>query len=121
MKKEKVKAGLDASTKTDHSGETEEFMKLRCDAFHIVTHFINSTSNLDNLIQQHLQTAEVDIILLVTGLHTCGDLAADLIHLFLSSSSSQVLCNVSCCYNLMTERFSDNISHAADGQYFTMV
>ena len=43
--------------------------------------------------------------LLLTGLHTCGDLAANVLRMFSSNSDVKVTCVVGCCYHLMSERF----------------
>lgn len=43
--------------------------------------------------------------LMLTGLHTCGDLATDSLELFVSTSDMQTVCNVGCCYHLLTEEF----------------
>lgn len=41
---------------------------------------------------------------LLTGLHTCGDLAPTILKLFLRSPESRALVLVGCCYHMMTER-----------------
>ncbi|KAK6180325.1 hypothetical protein SNE40_012503 [Patella caerulea] len=45
--------------------------------------------------------------ILLTGLHTCGDLASNIIKIFLKEKSVRVLCYVGCCYHLMKEQFLD--------------
>ena len=42
--------------------------------------------------------------MLLTGLHTCGDLAATIIRLFLHAPEAAVLDIVGCCYHHLTER-----------------
>ncbi|XP_055956299.1 probable methyltransferase-like protein 25 [Patella vulgata] len=43
--------------------------------------------------------------ILLTGLHTCGDLASNIVKIFLKEKSVRVLCYVGCCYHLMKEQF----------------
>lgn len=43
--------------------------------------------------------------LMLTGLHTCGALGSNILRLFVNSPSVKVLCNVACCYHLMSEKF----------------
>ena len=44
--------------------------------------------------------------IMLTGLHTCGDLAPSMMRIFLSNEKAQILCNVGCCYHLLNEEFS---------------
>lgn len=46
-----------------------------------------------------------DIHLMLTGLHTCGDLASSILELFVSNFDVKCLCSVGCCYHLLTEEF----------------
>lgn len=43
--------------------------------------------------------------LMLTGLHTCGALGSNILRLFVNSENVKVLCNVACCYHLMSEKF----------------
>lgn len=43
--------------------------------------------------------------LMLTGLHTCGALGSNILRLFVNSPNVKVLCNVACCYHLMSEKF----------------
>ncbi|GAB1609193.1 methyltransferase-like protein 25 [Argonauta hians] len=44
--------------------------------------------------------------LLVSGLHTCGDLCPTALRFFSQNPAALLLCNVSCCYHLLTEEFT---------------
>lgn len=39
----------------------------------------------------------------ITGLHTCGDLAANVLRLFLQSPTARAVCVVGCCYHQISE------------------
>ena len=43
--------------------------------------------------------------LMLTGLHTCGNLAPNIFRIFLANPHARVLCNVGCCYQMLTEEF----------------
>lgn len=43
--------------------------------------------------------------LMLTGLHTCGALGSNILRLFVNSANVKVLCNVACCYHLMSEKY----------------
>jgi hypothetical protein len=49
---------------------------------------------------------------LLVGLHSCGDLGATIIKLWLSEPSSRALVLISCCYNLLSEPFYTNNYYA---------
>ena len=69
-----------------------------------VTLFVNSQTALNELVsEQHGSSFAHNLML--TGLHTCGNLSADILQLFVATASVQVVCQVGCCYNLLTERF----------------
>jgi len=42
----------------------------------------------------------------LTGLHTCGNLAATCLQVFHAQTDCRLLCNVGCCYHLLRERYS---------------
>ena len=46
-----------------------------------------------------------DEALLLSGLHTCGNLASSTLQLFCNSGAAKALCNVGCCYHLLDEQF----------------
>ncbi|XP_059153991.1 probable methyltransferase-like protein 25 isoform X2 [Physella acuta] len=74
-----------------------------------VTLFVDEDLRLQQLVQEtaaHLyqnNRCGTTSRFLLTGLHTCGSLAVTAMRLFLKDSSSQALCCVGCCYQLMEE------------------
>ena len=48
---------------------------------------------------------ESDVKLLLTGLHTCGNLAASMLEIF-SQGQAAAICNVGCCYHHLDEAFT---------------
>ena len=48
-----------------------------------------------------------DIGIMLTGLHTCGDLASSMLELFVTNSDIKSLCSVGCCYHLLSEEFDE--------------
>lgn len=51
-------------------------------------------------------TCEPGQQLMLTGLHTCGNLAPSILRIFVANPDTRVLCNVGCCYNLLDEEFT---------------
>ena len=71
-----------------------------------VTCFITPEISLSDLLSSHCNWPLLagDGFLL-TGLHTCGELAPSTLQLFHTSSETTALCNVGCCYHLLEEAF----------------
>ncbi|XP_043944372.1 methyltransferase-like protein 25 [Protopterus annectens] len=44
---------------------------------------------------------------IMVGLHTCGDLAANTLRIFVAKSELKAVCSVGCCYHLLTEEFDN--------------
>ncbi|EDV56369.1 methyltransferase-like protein 25 [Drosophila erecta] len=70
--------------------------------------FITTELNFGALLAEHftqLGPKESPNICL-TGLHTCGNLAATCLQVFHAQTDCRLLCNVGCCYHLLRERYS---------------
>ncbi|XP_029650503.1 methyltransferase-like protein 25 isoform X2 [Octopus sinensis] len=85
------------------------------------TTYVNSDTNILQLIAEH-DKCEADAgsqgdssNLLVAGLHTCGNLCPTALRFFSQNPAAHLLCNVSCCYHLLTEEFDPN--GAAQSEY----
>lgn len=68
-----------------------------------VTQFVTETTDCKKLVSD-VFGEEVDSLGLV-GLHTCGNLAPSSLKIYTSNENIKVLCNVSCCYHLLTESY----------------
>ena len=65
------------------------------------------TSNDKNHEIKSIQdNIEFNVKCLLTGLHTCGNLASTSLDLFVHSPDLKAICTVGCCYHLLTEEFS---------------
>lgn len=42
----------------------------------------------------------------MVGLHTCGDLAASTLRMFVAKPELSAVCGVGCCYHLLSEEFN---------------
>ncbi|KAH8398964.1 hypothetical protein KR222_004294 [Zaprionus bogoriensis] len=67
--------------------------------------FITTELQLSALLRERFADA-VDPRICLTGLHTCGNLAATCLQVFHAQHACRILCNVGCCYHLLRERFS---------------
>lgn len=71
------------------------------------TEFITSKTDLCGLVSKSFPDVSVEKILL-SGLHTCGNLAADCLKIFVENPQVDSLLNVGCCYHLLTEEFIED-------------
>lgn len=72
----------------------------------------NDISDLNTSYSKHTRTDGEAPRLLLTGLHTCGNLASTSVDIFATSSTCKCLCNVGCCYHLLDEKFSERNDEA---------
>ncbi|EDW60587.1 probable methyltransferase-like protein 25 [Drosophila virilis] len=75
--------------------------------------FITTELNLCDLVKEHFEQ-EPNVTkprICLTGLHTCGNLAATCLQVFHAQDNCRVLCNVGCCYHLLRERYSQQESY----------
>ncbi|EDX15539.1 methyltransferase-like protein 25 [Drosophila simulans] len=70
--------------------------------------FITTELNFGALLAGHFTQLgpEDSPNICLTGLHTCGNLAATCLQVFHAQSDCHLLCNVGCCYHLLRERYS---------------
>lgn len=85
-----------------------------------VTMFIGSDTNLAKVVADEAPALygkeNTDSLrLLLTGLHTCGPLGANMLRLFVRDAAVKALCGVGCCYQLMQERFVAETNTGEDG------
>ena len=73
-----------------------------------VDKFITSDMDLNGLLKQQFPQTDSCLMkfICLTGLHTCGNLAATCLKLFHTQNSIQLMCNIGCCYHLLKEQFS---------------
>jgi len=67
-----------------------------------VTRYVEVGEDCSALVREYLGLDEAFCII---GLHTCGDLAPTSLRAMSASLKAGFLCNVGCCYHLLTERF----------------
>ncbi|BFG05098.1 methyltransferase-like protein 25 [Drosophila madeirensis] len=70
--------------------------------------FINTEIDFGNLLAEHFPTVPSagNLSICLTGLHTCGNLAATCLQVFHARPDCYILCNIGCCYHLLKERYS---------------
>jgi hypothetical protein len=91
-----------------------------------ITEFITDKTDLMQLVCDHFpfeegsQPAGDGGNFMFTGLHTCGNLGANIMRLFTANSDLSVLCNVGCCYHLLEEDFIRN-PHLQPGKLCAML
>lgn len=68
------------------------------------THYITTQTDFVRLFDQHFPQ-ENPTGFCLSGLHTCGNLASSCLRIFTANKDLDVLCNVGCCYHLLSEQF----------------
>ncbi|XP_013382152.1 methyltransferase-like protein 25 [Lingula anatina] len=88
-----------ANCAIDHSGEKEVAS-------------LNTTESIEAESEQTFKQeknvtdrCDIDSCVMLTGLHTCGNLSPTILKLFAQSDSARLLCVVGCCYHLIDEEF----------------
>ncbi|KAI4458702.1 cgi-41 methyltransferase [Holotrichia oblita] len=70
-----------------------------------ITQYITEETDLKELVQ-NIFVEQISYIGIV-GLHTCGNLAPASLKIYASNDDVKILCNVSCCYHLLSEKSLD--------------
>lgn len=72
-----------------------------------VTHFITPQTDFVTLFGEQFGIKIEKVPgLCMSGLHTCGNLAPSCLRIFRENEQIQAVCNIGCCYHLLTEQFS---------------
>ncbi|XP_059045111.1 probable methyltransferase-like protein 25 [Achroia grisella] len=72
--------------------------------------YITKHTDLKTVVYEKFpEFAGSDTKLLLTGLHTCGNLGPDSLRIFTSQDSISTIFNVPCCYHLLTERVDSGL------------
>lgn len=68
-----------------------------------ITQYVHENCNLLSLVSKEF--LENEPLISLSGLHTCGNLASTCIKVYTLNSCVKTICNVGCCYHLLTEKF----------------
>lgn len=99
-----------AMTATDQAGSNAVDQTTTSDADQaiIATATTTATAVAEKLASTSAMTTMTNDNIMLTGLHTCGNLAGNMLQLFIGNRDARVLCNVGCCYHLLEEHFVRN-------------
>lgn len=71
------------------------------------THFITPNTDFVELFNKNFDMDASNIPgLCLSGLHTCGNLASSCLKIYCENSQISAVCNIGCCYHLITEQFN---------------
>lgn len=97
------------------------------DRFKTFSQFIQSTSELSALLpapSSNDQVVEASQHYALIGLHCCGNLSNSIVNLYVSNNEKKeeekeqrrvkLLCNVACCYNLLNEKYANDLESDKD-------
>ncbi|GCC22465.1 hypothetical protein chiPu_0000853, partial [Chiloscyllium punctatum] len=101
-KERRKTAGLDAKAKQIKEANLYSPLTLH----------VTSTTELQDIISDIKDS-------MLVGLHTCGDLASDILRIFVTKQELKVVCSVGCCYHLLSEEFelSDDSKECCHGPW----
>lgn len=102
QKLQKVWHGItkDASSRSVLT-KSEERLSPNATLYKQITQHINDDVDLRSLISDIFLETCSDLG--IVGLHTCGNLGTASLELFVKNSYIKSICNISCCYHLLTE------------------
>lgn len=83
--------------------QTEKVIPDSASLYKQVTKYVTSDIDFLDLVSNIFLEKPEDLGLV--GLHTCGNLAATSLRLFSSNQNIKTICNVGCCYHLLSEQF----------------
>lgn len=87
---------------------------VSCQLYRLVTEHVSEHTDIKQLVSDHFHEDEIGNII-ITGLHTCGNLAPTSLRLFINDPENLTcLFNIGCCYNLLSEEFDPNVDMCND-------
>lgn len=89
------------------STESQTKNQSKSTNYKTTTHFITPETDFLQLIDKHFPNENCSGICL-SGLHTCGNLASSCLRIFKENSQIHSICNIGCCYHLLSEEFHQN-------------
>ncbi|XP_047118887.1 probable methyltransferase-like protein 25 [Schistocerca piceifrons] len=107
----KAKMQADASTSQNQQLSETENLESSEGVFALykqATAYISEETDLAALVTEHFGSYDSCSNILLTGLHTCGNLAPACLQLFIRENNVSAVCNVGCCYHLLEEHFCEN-------------
>ena len=101
--------------KTRMFSSTKEGANEDAQNFQTFSQFIQSSSELNNLVEAHLKEVSLkNNKFALVGLHSCGNLSNSIVNLYVNNNANEavgdgckLLCNVACCYNLLNEKYAE--------------
>lgn len=102
------KRGKHWKSKSDNNPDQENpEEKLTLDNLKYDTLFVDTSTDLRAIFSSKFGSETGEKMGLI-GLHTCGNLAANSLQIFLANDAMKFCCNVGCCYHLLDEEFEEN-------------
>jgi len=102
----------DKQLKNHEKPNQKEESKVILENLKYDTLFVDTQTDLKQLFSTHFDEFDAtNQELGLMGLHTCGDLAANSLQIFLANDCIKFCCNVGCCYHLLNEEFYTKVLH----------
>uniref|UniRef100_A0A336MDL2 CSON015562 protein n=1 Tax=Culicoides sonorensis TaxID=179676 RepID=A0A336MDL2_CULSO len=101
----KLVLGIDASEINTKGAESRKQKMTR--NYRPITQFIDENTDFTALAKENFDKSFDNFIL--TGLHTCGNLAPNSLKIYQNNDKIKGLVNIGCCYHLLVEEFVEDI------------
>ena len=106
---EEGKSSLGAEQSKNQENQSQKEEKLKLANLKYDTLFVDTKTDIKGLFSTHFDDFDqMNEKLGLIGLHTCGNLAANSLQIFLANDCMKFCCNVGCCYHLLQEEFYTN-------------
>lgn len=110
----KVWNGIKNSPKKSYPAKNDQSQSHDTQLYKQITEFVTPDLDLLNIISICYPESTAPMKIGLVGLHTCGNLSPTSLKIFNKHDYVRSICNVGCCYHLLTERFEEN---SVDGQF----
>ncbi|XP_049875124.1 probable methyltransferase-like protein 25 [Pectinophora gossypiella] len=106
----KISKQWHAIAKKIHNGTEERVARHTGDLHRFAAAFVTSETDLAGVVRQSFPEYKDDgVTVLLTGLHTCGNLGPDSLRIFTHQPTTAAVFNVPCCYHLLTEQIDEGL------------
>lgn len=110
-KQHQTKSADPQSIQTESTTEQKAVDLLKSN-YRNATHFITPQTDFAKLFGDNFDLNVTNVPgLLLSGLHTCGDLAPSCLKVFTENQRISAVCNIGCCYHKLTEEFNQYDQH----------
>ncbi|CAK1542912.1 unnamed protein product [Leptosia nina] len=105
--------------KINETSEEKVTKNINYDLHKFATAYITKNTDLSEVVCKQFDCDNANLLL--TGLHTCGNLGPDSLRIFTSCPAVGALFNVPCCYHLLTEAVDGGLFDGFEREHSSVV